>query len=294
MSSAHKARFDVATALGQGQRELQEDSVVTDFPVGMDVGYVVLADGMGGHAAGEIASAIIVTEVFAELKFKLADLSRHEKNIPSILKHAALTANQCIRDYVADNPTNYGMGATLIAPVFVKDRLYWISVGDSPLYLFRDGKLKQLNEDHSMAPEIDLMVASGLITEEEGRYHPDRNCLRSVLLGDRIAKVDCPTEAFQLREGDIVIASSDGLQFLSDDDIIRLLTKDAERSSTEIAHTLLAGVNSLRDPDQDNISISVVKLNRLEAEIAAVPRFTHRRAGGAVPQTRLISFSNEG
>ncbi len=289
MPLAHNARFDVATALGQGQRELQEDSVVTDFPVGMDVGYVVLADGMGGHAAGEIASAIIVTEVFAELKFKLSDLARHEQSIPSILKHAALTANGCIRDYVAENPTNYGMGATLIAPIFVEDRLYWISVGDSPLYLFRDGRLRQLNEDHSMAPEIDLMVASGLISPEEGQNHPDRNCLRSVLLGDRINKIDCPDEAFQLREGDIVIASSDGLQFLSDDDIVRLLTKDADRSSTEIAHTLLTGVNSLNDPDQDNISISVIKVNRKEAELRAVPQFTHRRAGG-IHQTRLISF----
>lgn len=293
MPLAHSARFDVATALARGRRELQEDSVVTDFPVGMDVGYVVLADGMGGHAAGEIASAIIVTEVFAELKFKLADLARHERNIPSILKHATLTANRCIRDYVAENPTNYGMGATLIAPVFVEDRLYWISVGDSPLYLFRNGRLRQLNEDHSMAPEIDKMVASGLISEDEGRYHPDRNCLRSVLLGDRIAKVDCPQEPFHLEEGDIVIASSDGLQFLSDEDIIRLLTKDAERSSTEIAHTLLSGVNSLNDPDQDNISISVVKLNRTEAAVAVMPRFTHRRVGGAVPQTRLISFPTE-
>ena len=289
MPLAHNARFDVATALGQGQRELQEDSVVTDFPVGMDVGYVVLADGMGGHAAGEIASAIIVTEVFAELKFKLSDLARHEQSIPSILKHAALTANGCIRDYVAENPTNYGMGATLIAPIFVEDRLYWISVGDSPLYLFRDGRLRQLNEDHSMAPEIDLMVASGLISPEEGQNHPDRNCLRSVLLGDRINKIDCPDEAFQLREGDIVIASSDGLQFLSDDDIVRLLTKDADRSSIEIAHTLLTGVNSLNDPDQDNISISVIKVNRKEAELRAVPQFTHRRAGG-IHQTRLISF----
>ncbi len=290
MPLAHNARFDVATALGQGQRELQEDSVVTDFPVGMDVGYVVLADGMGGHAAGEIASAIIVTEVFAELKFKLSDLAKHEENIPAILKHAALTANSCIRDYVAENPTNYGMGATLVAPIFVEDRLYWISIGDSPLYLFRDGKLRQLNEDHSMAPEIDMMVAAGLISEEEGRYHPDRNCLRSVLLGDQIARVDCPQEAFQLREGDIVITSSDGLQFLSDNDIIRLLTKDANRSSTEIAHTLLSGVNSLNDPDQDNISISVVKVNRKEPEVARVPQFTHRRASGGIHQTRLISF----
>lgn len=293
MSLAHNARFDVATALGQGQRELQEDAVVTDFPVGMDVGYVVLADGMGGHAAGEIASAIIVTEVFAELKFKLPDLAKHESNIPAILRRAALTANQCIRDYVADNPRNYGMGATLIAPVFVDDRLYWISVGDSPLYLFRNGVLTQLNEDHSMAPEIDMMVKAGLISEEEGRFHPDRNCLRSVLLGDRIAKVDCPDEGFKLRDGDIVIASSDGLQFLSDEDIIRLLKSSYENSSTEIAHTLLSAVNSLNDPHQDNISIAVTKVNQREARIAAIPSFSHRRVGNGVAQTRLISFPTD-
>ncbi len=286
-------RFDVATALGQGRREIQEDAVVTDFPAGMDVGFVVLADGMGGHAAGEIASAILVTEVFAELKFKMADLKRHEASLPAILRHAAKTANTCIRDYVCENPENYGMGATLVAPALVEDRLYWISVGDSPLFLHRNGKMRQLNEDHSMAPQIDRMVASGLITAKEGRNHPDRNCLLSVLLGDGVAKIDCPEEPFKVREGDILLVASDGLQSLTDVEIATILTDNDEKSANEIAFALLTAVNALKDPDQDNISISVVKMNRTRPVVAIVPEYRSRRAVGGMSQTRLLSFPTD-
>jgi serine/threonine protein phosphatase PrpC len=290
MTSQTYARYDVATALGQGMREIQEDAVVTDFPAGMDVGFVVLADGMGGHAAGEIASLILVTEVFAELKFKLADLKKHEEHIPAILKNAAMTSNACIRDYVSENPGNYGMGATLVAPLLIEDRLYWISVGDSPLYLQRGGKIRQLNEDHSMAPEIDRMVSSGLLSPEEALDHPDRNCLRSVLLGDSVAKIDCPQDPLQVEEGDIILVASDGLQSLRDSEISTVLRENEERSATEIAFALLKTVNALKDPDQDNISISIIKVNRSQAASMIVPQYRSRRAAGAMSQTRLLSF----
>lgn len=287
------ARYDVATALGQGTREIQEDAVVTDFPAGMDVGFVVLADGMGGHAAGEIASSILVTEVFAELKFKISDLKKHEADIPAILKSAAMTSNACIRDYVSENPENYGMGATLVAPLLVEDRLYWISVGDSPLYLQRDGKIRQLNEDHSMAPEIDRMVTSGLLSPEEALNHPDRNCLRSVLLGDSVVKIDCPQVPLQVLEGDIILVASDGLQSLGDGEISAVLRDNEERSATEIAFALLKTVNALEDPDQDNISISIIKVNRSQTASMVVPQYRSRRAAGGMSQTRLLSFLSE-
>lgn len=291
MRSTHNPRFDVASALGLGQREIQEDSIVVDFPVGMDVGFMVLADGMGGHAAGEIASNIIVTEMFAELKFKSAELAAYEAEIPAILMHAAMTANECIRDYVHDNPENYGMGATLISPIFIEDRMYWISVGDSPLYLVRDGVLSQLNEDHSMAPEIDLMVKSGMLTEEAGRNHPDRNCLRSVLLGDKPSRIDCPKEAFEVRTGDIFLVSSDGLQFLTDAEIQTIVNDNKKKSSTQIAHALLGAVNELQDPDQDNISISVVKVNHTEAAEEAEPIETSEEDRVEAMPTRVIQFA---
>ena len=189
-SHIKEPRFDVASALNPGQREYQEDSLVTDFPQGTEFGFTVLADGMGGHAAGDIASKIIVTEVFSEVKFQSSDLEAFVADCPTILWDAARSANDCVRAHVTEHPEDRGMGSTLIAPVFVRNMLFWISIGDSPLYLIRNGEMEQLNEDHSMAPQIDLMFRSGMLTEAEAKNHPDRNCLTSVLGGDQVAKVD--------------------------------------------------------------------------------------------------------
>lgn len=251
--------FDVASAISRGACEVQQDSLVMDFPFGLDMGYMILADGMGGHASGEIASNIVVTEMFAELKFKIAELAEHESQIPSILLNAANCANDCIGEFVSQNPASFGMGSTLIAPVIVRNRLYWISIGDSPLYLIRDGELRQLNEDHSLAADIDAMVKTGLITEEQGLNHPDRNCLKSVLFGSPIPKIDCPDRPLELKPDDILIASSDGLQSLSNAQIRELVGDNRGLSSHEIAQALLNAVENLKKCEQDNISISVIK-----------------------------------
>jgi PPM family protein phosphatase len=134
-------------------------------------------------------------------------------------------------------------------------------VGDSPLFLYRGGKLTQLNEDHSMAPQIDFMVKSGLMDAEVGANHPDRNCLISVLMGTRIPKIDCPTKPYELKAGDIVVCSSDGLQFMTNAQIEKVLGKYRKTRSTEIAERLLQELNRLDDPDQDNISFTIIKIN---------------------------------
>lgn len=267
-------RFDVASALCQGGRDYQEDAIVTDFPFGADTGLVVLADGMGGHAAGDVASKIVVTEVYSDLKFLSAEFSQKEAHIPEMLSNAAAQANQVVREHVMDNPATRGMGATLVATVFVENRFYWMSIGDSPLYHFRNGKMQQLNEDHSMAPQIDFMVKSGLLDEEAGRNHPDRNCLTSVILGDRVAKSDCPATPYDMQVGDIVVVSSDGLQYLEEAVIQKILNRYRRRKSSEIAGYLLEAIEKLADPDQDNISFSVIKLNHnkpMERAIAPKP-----------------------
>ncbi|MFV2033618.1 MAG: PP2C family serine/threonine-protein phosphatase, partial [Halocynthiibacter sp.] len=228
--------------------------------IGADLGFAVLADGMGGHTSGDVASKIAVTEVFSELKLQSGDLETFEENITDILLGAALAANECVSGHVRAHPDCSGMGTTLVAPVFIRNFLYWISVGDSPLYLYRNGILKQLNEDHSMAPQIDCMVKSGQITEESGYNHPDRNCLTSVLIGRDIARIDCPKTPVKLRERDVVIVASDGLQFLSNAEIEKVLTAGKTKSSSEIVEILLARLDDLADPDQDNISFSVVRI----------------------------------
>ncbi len=263
-------RFDVASAIVQGGRDYQEDAIVTDFPFGMDSGVVVLADGMGGHAAGDVASKIVVTEVFSELKFQSANFADFETEIPDYLTSAAVNANNCVRAHVKDNPQTRGMGATLVALVMVENRMFWMSIGDSPLFHQRAGKLQQLNEDHSMAPQIDFMVKSGLLSPEAGRNHPDRNCLTSVILGDRVAKSDCPRTPFEMKVGDIVVVSSDGLQYLEDSHIQKILHRYRRRKSAEIAGYLLEAIELMGDPDQDNVSFAVVKLNHNKPVMRAI------------------------
>lgn len=267
-------RYDVASGIAQGGRDYQEDAIVSDFPFGMDSGVAVLADGMGGHEAGDVASKLVVTEVFSTLKFGSADFAVDEKRMPHLLTRATREANYAVRDYVKENPEARGMGATLVATVLIENRLFWMSVGDSPLYLLRGGVLKQLNEDHSLAPQIDGMVAQGLLTEEAAKNHPDRNCLTSAIMGDRIPRSDCPKGSFEMMMGDVLVVSSDGLQYLGEPAIQKILHRYRKRKSSEIAGHLLEAINELGDPDQDNVSFSVIKLNHMkpvERKIAPKP-----------------------
>jgi serine/threonine protein phosphatase PrpC len=267
-------RYDVASGIAQGGRDYQEDAIVSDFPFGMDSGVAVLADGMGGHEAGDVASKLVVTEVYSTLKFGSADFAVDEPHLPKMLERATSEANSAVREYVEDNPEAHGMGATLVATVMVENRLFWMSVGDSPLYLLRNGKLQQLNEDHSLAPQIDYMVKQGLLSEEDAKDHPDRNCLTSVIMGTKIARADCPTGFFELEMGDVLVLSSDGLQYLGEPMIQKVLHRYRRRKSAEIAGHLLEAINTLADPDQDNVSFAVLKLNHMkpvERKIAPKP-----------------------
>jgi len=253
-------RFDVASALDRGGRDYQEDSLVSDFAVGDDLGIVVLADGMGGHSAGDIASKTVVTEVFSELKFHSDLFFDHADHLPQLMQGAITNANDCIRDAITENPESRGMGSTVVAAVIAGTKMYWSSVGDSPLYHYRSGKLEQVNEDHSMAPQIDAMVAAGAIRPEDAKTHPDRNSLTSAVAGGKIARMDNRGLAVELKAGDIVIVSSDGLQFLEDKVITKIITRNRRKPSADIANALLQAVKGLNDPEQDNISFSVIKV----------------------------------
>jgi protein phosphatase len=253
-------RYDVASVLNRGCRDYQEDAIATDFPMGAEFGYAVLSDGMGGHAAGDVASKIVVTEVFSELKFQTSDIEGLTENIGDVLRTAAVSANDCMAAHASNNPQTAGMGATLVAPVFIGHDLFWISIGDSPLYLLRDGRLRQLNEDHSLGPHIDYMVRSGMMPEEIGRNHPDRNALTSVLIGESIERIDCQDRPFKLKDNDILVVASDGLQFLTNSQITQIVADNADADSIVIANRLLEELTDLDDPEQDNVCFSVIKV----------------------------------
>ena len=252
--------YDTSMAMVLGRRERQEDAVVSDFSSGEAFGFVVLADGMGGHAAGDVASKIVVTEVFSKLKLQSGDPEILEPQIGEVLEKAAVSANKRVGMYARERPEAHGMGATLLAPVFIHDRLYWISVGDSPLYLFRNGVLERLNENHALMSQIDYLVANGIMGREEALNYPDQTCLTSVLIGREFAQLDCRTVPVQIQEGDILIVASDGLQFLCEDQIEGVLRFTQKRSAEDIGAALMKEVQKLDDPCQDNVSLCVVKV----------------------------------
>lgn len=252
--------YDCATALDMGQRDYQQDSVMADFSLGNEFGFAVLADGMGGHAAGDMASKIVVTEVFSELKLRTGDLKVFEQDVAQILRDAVRSANECISAHVIENADHKGMGATVLTTMVFENRMYWVSVGDSPLFLFRGRKVERLNEDHSMAPQIDAMVKTGQINAKEAENHPDRHSLLSVLIGSSIPRLECQSKAFELKRGDIVIAASDGLMSLNNTRLSKEVNRVRKRSAAEIAQSLVDAVLKAKVKSQDNVSLSVIKI----------------------------------
>ncbi|MBF9035447.1 SpoIIE family protein phosphatase [Rhodobacterales bacterium HKCCE2091] len=283
--------LDVASALSLGARERQEDALATAFPQGAEVGFAILSDGMGGHAAGDLASRIIVSEIFAELTLRSNGAQLRQAGVPRLLRYAADVANDCLRDHVEANPSKSGMGGTVITTLIEDGRLHWLSIGDSLLYLFRNNELIRLNEDHSMAPQIDLMVKKGLMDPDTARRHPQRSCLTSALIGETIAAVDCPDEPLELMEGDVIVAASDGLESLTAAEITAILKKVHRRDSRGIAGALIDAVATIGDPEQDNTSVVVMKAVATEhaadpAWVAPVTMF--RAAARAMSPVRQI------
>ena len=249
--------YDIALILNQGQRETQEDAIAARVFDVINAGYVVIADGMGGHDAGEVASELVIAAWQETLDSQLDRNDVTEGALLDALPMAAMQANALVADH--GETTGVRLGSTLLGTLMLDQKLFWISIGDSPLYLLRDGSLSQINEDHSMAPVIDAQLAKGLLTEDEARVHPDRNQLTSVIMGAAIPKVDCPEEPLALRPRDILILGSDGLQYLGNSEIETTVRDHLNSPARDIADALLQRLLTKADPDQDNISIAVVK-----------------------------------
>lgn len=197
-------------------RELNEDAWGT--PETMRVDPVLLerkgwlyavADGMGGHAAGDVASQQAIATLFQEY---YADPST---DIAKSLQRAFQTANEVIHEQASTDQTKAGMGTTLVAAVIREDQLYVANVGDSRAYLIRDGKAQQLTRDHSW---VDAQVRSGLLTAEEARQH----IYRSIITRALGTKPQVKTDIFphKLRPNDAILLCSDGLSNEVDDDTI--------------------------------------------------------------------------
>lgn len=221
----------------------------------------ILADGMGGHAGGALASRIVCES------FVTAFASAAGEDTTTRLVSALAAANEAIAGKVSENPALSGMGSTLVGVVFSKDGAQWVSVGDSPLMLFRRGEIALLNEDHSLAPELDRMAEAGHISIEEARRDPRRHMLRSAVTGDEIDLVDLSKKPLAVEPGDYVILASDGLQTLEQSEVERIVSAYAADGAKAVAHALIRAVEAVRDPHQDNATVVAVRV----VPVAGVP-----------------------
>lgn len=212
----------------------------------------ILADGMGGHVAGARASAI-ACETFAQ------SYERAGGTIQQRLASALEDANARIRDEVAASPELDGMGCTLIGASFDETALRWVSVGDSLLYLFRDNKLYQLNEDHSLAPVLDELVQSGEMSPSEALTHPRRHFLRSALTGGKIDMIDLNGDGLELEPDDWVLIASDGIETLSHSDIADVVASHRNDPPSALVENLLKAVEANHNPHQDNATVMAVR-----------------------------------
>ena len=147
------------------------------------------------------------------------------------------------------------MGSTLLAVVVSQRGLEWVSIGDSPLWLFRDGHLVRINSDHSMAPVLADMVASGRITEDEMAEDSNRHMLRSAVMGDEISLIDISSQPRDLKKGDLLLLASDGIMTLGEKEIVNILQEMQGASLEENAVALLKAVEDVALPNQDNATV---------------------------------------
>jgi serine/threonine protein phosphatase PrpC len=253
-------RFAARTDTGK-VREHNEDAI--DWSE--ERGLAVLADGMGGYNAGEIASSMATGVLRASLEHSLGDsvwLHRvpSSKHLERLLADAVEAANEHILAASLSQPEFNGMGTTLVAALFHLNRLVLAHIGDSRAYRFRRGVLTQLTRDHSQLQE---QIDAGLVSPEWARFAPNKNLItRALGVG---VEINVDTSTHTVEAGDIYLLCSDGLSdMLSAEQIAELLSQEADLNSTCVDLINTANYNGGRD----NVSVILVKVESVAVAAA--------------------------
>ena len=227
-------------------RSINQDYVfASDAPVGKLPNLFVVADGMGGHNAGDRASSYAV-EVF------LNNVRREkEKNPVKVIRRSIEKANAKVFEEARSQEKYKGMGTTMVAATVVGDTLYVANVGDSRLYLIKDG-IRQITRDHSLVEEI---IRAGGLTREEARSHPDKNVITRAVGVEKTVAIDFFDVTVKL--GDKLLLCTDGLSnMLTDEQIGRIIEGESDLQTA--GEQLVAEAN--RGGGYDNITALLVKV----------------------------------
>ena len=230
-------------------RNHNEDSV-TILKNANDEYLLIVADGMGGHRAGEVASSMVVTHMGK----RFSETSSVGSKIDAInwLKDNIDEINKEILDYTVDNPESTGMGTTAVMALLTNDYLIFGNIGDSSGFVLKNGKLKKVTKDHTL---VNLLVAAGDLTEEEAKYHPKRNVLMKALGSSEKVELDI----FEVETNvDGIFLCSDGLSNMLTKEQIEKVLADEELDIEEQIIKLIRKANARGGTD----NISIAYLNK--------------------------------
>lgn len=218
-----------------------EENGIGSFP-----NLFIVADGMGGHNAGDTASRMCVEEVVSQIE-------KSTKVTPiGILEQAVYAANEKVYHASLEDKALNGMGTTIVAAVVLGDTAYIINVGDSRLYVYKDS-LRQVTVDHSLVEE---MVQSGKIQKEEMRTHPNKNIITRALGTNGEVKADC--FEIEVNEGDVLLLCSDGLSNMLEDEKMETIISEHKDDMKRTGEILVEEANNAGG--KDNISVVLIQI----------------------------------
>lgn len=226
-------------------RDHNEDYVfASDAPLGDLPNLYIVADGMGGHNAGEHASEIAVKTVVSKLRDLKGD------DVKQSLRLAISAANEAVIMGAIEDPTKQGMGTTLVVCVVGRDEVTVANVGDSRAYIVRNGRLERVTHDHSV---IEEMIRAGTLSKSAAAYHPDKHKITRAIGAEDTVKPDIFT--VPVEDLDAVLLCTDGLtNMVEDDEIEEVLTSG--RKVKQQAEELLNRANDYGG--RDNITLLVI------------------------------------
>ena len=236
-------KISSATSVGK-IRAVNEDSYfVSEIGSGGAV-LAIVADGMGGHNAGEIASA----EAVNTLKSSITTADNTTKDV---LLTAIQCANNAIYKMSKQTPSMHGMGTTITACVISENTVTAAQVGDSRLYLIKDNEITQITKDHSL---VEMLIESGSITKEDAKTHPQKNIITRALGTNNSVEAD--VYEFKVSEDDVLLLCSDGLvNMVEDEKILSMITECHDFEN--LADKLIAEAEDAGG--HDNITVVLIK-----------------------------------
>ncbi len=234
-----------ATDVGQKRKMNQDYVFVSDSPVGNLPNLFVVADGMGGHNAGDYASSHAVQTLVDEIR------DDRDFNPIKIIRHAIETANTEILNQAKNDVSLRGMGTTMVVATIVGHYAYVANVGDSRLYIIHD-QIHQVTKDHSLVQE---MVRMGELKAEEAKNHPDKNIITRALGAERTVDIDFFD--LKLEPNSTILMCSDGLSNMVEDAKIEEIVFDSEISLERKGRKLLREAN--QNGGKDNIAVILVE-----------------------------------